>query len=196
MTADLPVIVMGASAGGVEALRTVVAGLPADLPAAVLVVLHLSPGGLSVLPQILDRHTGLTVVAAEDGAVAAAGTVYVCPPDRHLELDGLVLRLTSHPPEDHHRPSIDRLFASTAETVGTQAIGVILSGCLHDGAAGLAAIAVAGGAAVVQDPRSAEYPDMPASALLLVPTAQSLPLHAVAGALVLLCARSSVVTSG
>jgi two-component system chemotaxis response regulator CheB len=196
MSTGPPVIVVGASAGGVDALKTVVAGLPAELPAAVLVVLHLAPGGPSVLPRILDRYTDLTVVVAEDGQTVCSGTVYVCPPNHHLELDGPVLRLTTHPPEGHHRPSIDRLFRSAAANGAAQAVGVVLSGCLHDGAAGLAALVAAGGSAVVQDPRTAEYPDMPASALVAVPSAESVPLHEVAATLVRLCTCRSVVGSG
>lgn len=190
------VIVMGASAGGVEALKQIVAGLPGHLPAAVLVVLHLAPHGPSVLPQILDRRTDLTVVVAEDGIDVEPGTVYVCPPDRHLELHGLTLALTSHPPQDHHRPSIDRLFTSAAHSVGVRTIGVVLSGCLNDGSVGLAAIAANGGTAVVQDPVSAVYPDMPASALLAVPRAIRAPLGELAQALVGLCADLAATPSG
>jgi two-component system chemotaxis response regulator CheB len=182
-----PVILLGASAGGVEALKLVVAGLPATLPATILVVLHLAPSGPSVLPQILDRQSDLSVVVAQDGLRTAPGVIYVCPPDRHLELSGRTLRLTTHPPQDHHRPSIDRLFTSAAESLGTQAIGVVLSGCLDDGSLGLAAIAAHGGLALVQDPDSADYPDMPAAALLAVPQAERLPLEDLPAALIRLC---------
>ncbi|MDX6256013.1 MAG: two-component system, chemotaxis family, protein-glutamate methylesterase/glutaminase [Frankiales bacterium] len=196
MSGDFPVIVMGASAGGVEALKLIVSGLPKDLPAAVLVVLHLAPGGPSVLPQILARHTDLAVVVAEDGQQLSPGTLYVGRPNRHLELHERTVRLTQHPPQDHHRPSIDRLFLSAATSVGTRAIGVVLSGCLDDGTLGLAAIVRNGGSALVQDPDTADYPDMPASALLAVPAAVRLPIDELAAALVLLCAGTAVTPSG
>ncbi|MDX6210381.1 MAG: two-component system, chemotaxis family, protein-glutamate methylesterase/glutaminase [Frankiales bacterium] len=196
MSGTLPVVVMGASAGGVEALKLLVSGLPKDLPAAVLVVLHLAPGGPSVLPQILARHTDLAVVVAEDGQQLSPGTIYVGPPNRHLELHERTVRLTQHPPQDHHRPSIDRLFVSAAESAGPRAIGVILSGCLDDGTLGLAAIVRNGGSALVQDPQTAAYPDMPASALLAIPAAVRLPIDQLAAALVLLCAGTPVTPSG
>jgi two-component system chemotaxis response regulator CheB len=190
------VIVLGASAGGVEALKLVVAGLPADLPAAILVVLHLAPHGPSVLPQILDRHTEMSVVVAVDELDIVPGTIYVCPPDRHLELSGDTVRLTTHPPQDNHRPSIDRLFSSAAESLGTRAIGVVLSGCLDDGTLGLAAIVRNGGSALVQDPQSADYPDMPASALLGVPESEPVPLTELPAALIRLCTGTAVTPPG
>jgi two-component system chemotaxis response regulator CheB len=191
-----PVILLGASAGGIEALKLVVAGLPVDLPAAILVVLHLAPSGPSVLPQILDRHTALPVVVARDGAELVPGTIHVGPPDRHLELSDRTIRLTTSPPQDYHRPSIDRLFSSAAESLGTRAIGVVLSGCLDDGSLGLAAIVRYGGTALVQDPDSAAYPDMPASALLAVPQAVRVPIAELSAALVRLCAGTAVAPAG
>jgi two-component system, chemotaxis family, protein-glutamate methylesterase/glutaminase len=191
-----PVVVVGASAGGVEALKVLVAGLPDDFPAAVVVVLHLGPGGPSVLPQILARQARLPVVVAQSGLALAAGSIYVGPPNRHLELNGDRLRLTADPPQDHHRPSIDRLFSSAAVALGARVIGVILSGSLHDGALGLAAIALAGGTAVVQEPDSADYPGMPASALVAVPSALRLPLDELAGGLVRLCGDTTAAPPG
>ena len=190
MTAEAPaarVVVVGASAGGVLALKELVKGLPSDFPAAVVVVLHLSAAGPSVLPQILDREGPLPALVAEAGVDLVPGTIYVAPPDRHLELDGLTVRLTDAPPEHNHRPSIDRLFRTAAGSLGALVIGVVLSGALDDGAQGLAAIRRQGGDAVVQDPATAGYASMPQSALTAVPDAWRLPIAELAGGLVRLC---------
>ena len=191
-----PVVVIGASAGGVEALLVLVAGLPDDLPAAVVVVLHLAPGGPSVLPQILARASSLPVVAATDGVRTSPGTVYVGPPSHHLVVAGVTLHLTDGPPKDHHRPSIDLMFSSAAATLGPAVIGVVLSGALRDGADGLAAITAAGGMAVVQDPASAAYPDMPRNALVAVPSARQLPIEQIAAEIVRLCSGTAVAPPG
>ena len=182
-----PVVVVGASAGGVEALKVLVGGLPRDFPAAVVVVLHLAASGPSVLPQILDRGSALTVVSARDGSSLSGGVVQVGPPNQHLELDGRTIRLTSAPPHHHHRPSVDLLFSTAAETLGSSAIGVILTGALNDGAEGLARIVAHGGRAFVQDPATAEYPNMPASAAAAVPAAVILPLSELVAVLVDVC---------
>ncbi|BEP12970.1 hypothetical protein acdb102_12810 [Acidothermaceae bacterium B102] len=191
-----PVVVIGASAGGVEALQVLVGGLPRALSAAVVVVLHLAPGGPSILPQILARAGTLPVVAATDGVLLMAGTVYVGPASHHVLVDGDTLRLTVGPPKDHHRPSIDLLFSSAAATVGSAVVGVVLSGALRDGAEGLAAITAAGGGAVVQDPATANYPDMPRNALVAVPDALRLPLDEIAAELVRICSGTAVAPPG
>jgi two-component system, chemotaxis family, protein-glutamate methylesterase/glutaminase len=194
MTAQ--VVVIGTSAGGVEALKVVIGLLPRDFPAPLVVVLHLAEGGPSVLAQILDREGRLPVVSARHGDRLQPGQVYVGPPGHHVELEGETLRLSAGPRQDRHRPSIDRLFTTAAETLGARVVGVVLTGALRDGSAGLAAIYEHGGTALVQDPATAAYPDMPAHALAAVPAARVLPLEEVAAALVALCGGTALAAPG
>ena len=158
-------IVVGASAGGIRALQTLMAGLPEDLAAAVIVVNHIPVDSQSALPQILSSAGVLEAKAAEDGEPLARGIVYAAPPDRHLLIERGRLRLTRGPRENRVRPSIDTLFRSAAVDRGSRVIGVVLSGVLDDGTAGLWAIKDRGGLAVVQLPDEAEYRDMPQNAL-------------------------------
>lgn len=169
------VIAIGASAGGVEALRAVVAGLPPELPAAVLVVLHIPRHAPSALPGILDRSGPLPAVAARHGMPARPGTIYVAPAGYHLLIRDGHLELSVGPTENGHRPAIDPLFRSAAVAFGPGAIGVVLSGSRDDGAAGLTVIVERGGQAVVQDPDEALHRSMPANALEHSASAHVLP---------------------
>jgi two-component system, chemotaxis family, protein-glutamate methylesterase/glutaminase len=160
------IVVVGASAGGVEAITQLVAGLPLDFPAAIFVVLHVPPTG-SVLPQILARAGSLDARHAADGDEIHAGCIFVAPPDRHLLLDSEAMRVISGPKENGHRPAIDPLFRTAAAAHGTHVAAVILSGSLEDGTAGLQAVKRAGGTTIVQDPDEAHYRAMPDSAIRL-----------------------------
>ncbi|MFN3313509.1 MAG: chemotaxis protein CheB [Hyphomonas sp.] len=160
----LRIVVIGASEGGIAALRALVAGLPADLPAAVLVVLHIGANN-SALASILDRSGPLPAVDPADGETILAGRIYVAPADHHMIVEDGAIRLTKGPRENFARPSIDPLFRSAAEAYGASVIGVILTGGLNDGTAGLYEIKRRGGTAIVQDPDEAANPGMPGSAM-------------------------------
>jgi two-component system chemotaxis response regulator CheB len=173
-------VVVGGSAGGVDALKRFVAALPADLPAAVCVTLHLASGSPSMLPGILARGSALRVQPAVDDTPLEDGVVYVSQPDSHLVVvdDRLVLGQGAR--ENGNRPSVDVLLRSAAVARGSRVVGIVLTGMLDDGTAGLAAVARYGGAALVQDPEDAEFPSMPSNALRATPHAQALPLDALA----------------
>ncbi|TWP50868.1 chemotaxis protein CheB [Lentzea tibetensis] len=169
-------VVVGASAGGVEALTKFVASLPANLPAAVAVVLHMPSRGPSALHFILSRSGPLRCVPVSDGQPVRPGRVYVAPPDRHLVVSGEQLRLSDEPPALGHRPSVDVLFSSAARTRGARTIGVVLSGALADGTAGMVAIKSRGGVALVQDPVEARCSGMPLSVIRHVRVDHVLPV--------------------
>jgi two-component system chemotaxis response regulator CheB len=177
------VVVVGASAGGVEALTQVISSLPLELPASVFVVLHLAPGGYSVLAAILDRAGPMPVTAGQDGEKFERGHVYVCPPDYHMLVADGHVKLTRGPRENGHRPAVDPLFRSAARAYRERTIGVVLSGTLDDGTAGLAFLKARGGAAIVQDPDDAMYPGMPASAIAHVEVDRVVPVDQVADAI-------------
>jgi two-component system chemotaxis response regulator CheB len=158
-------VVIGASAGGVNALKRLVAGLPDDLPAAVCIVLHLARGSPSALAGILDRAGPLPCRFAELDQPLHIGEVVIAPPDHHLEVEDGLVHVTAGPRDNGYRPAVNVLFRTAAAARHSRVVGVILSGTMEDGAAGLAVIKAAGGAAVVQSPEDAEYPGMPASAL-------------------------------
>jgi two-component system, chemotaxis family, protein-glutamate methylesterase/glutaminase len=159
------VIVIGSSAGGVEALRRLCACLPADLPAAVLVVQHLSPSARSVLPQLLARAGRLPAATPSDGEVLERGRIYVAGPDHHLLLRPGHMLVRRGPFENRTRPAVNALFRSAAIAYGARVIGVVLTGLLDDGTDGLIAIKAVGGTSVVQHPDDAEWPSMPRNAL-------------------------------
>lgn len=159
------VVVIGGSAGGIPALMAVAAGLPADFPAAVFVVVHVPPYAVSRLPEILSRAGPLPAGHARDGERIQAGRIYVAPPDRHLLVRDGAVALSRGPRENHSRPAIDPLFRTAARTYGPRVVGVVLSGALYDGSMGLLAVKTRGGLAVVQDPREAAVDSMPRSAM-------------------------------
>jgi two-component system, chemotaxis family, protein-glutamate methylesterase/glutaminase len=156
------IVVIGASAGGVEALTKLVAGLPPDLDAAVFIALHLSPWSPSTLPSILNRSGVLPAAQAADAEPIRTGRIYVAPPDRHLLLSPGRINVTRGPRENGHRPAIDAMFRTAAASYGPGVVGVILSGTLDDGALGVRTIKERGGVAIIQS--DALYPDMPRTA--------------------------------
>lgn len=159
------IIAIGASAGGFEAISRLTAGLPADLPATVLITLHVSRASRGILPSILDRCGPLPAGFAVDGERLARGRIYIAPPDYHLALEDSRIFLSHGPRENLQRPCINVMFRSAAYTYGPRVAGVLLTGLLDDGAAGLWDIQQHGGATIVQDPAEAQYPDMPENAI-------------------------------
>jgi two-component system chemotaxis response regulator CheB len=188
------IIVIGASAGGVEALQALVAGLPRNLPAAVCVVNHVSGRSPGVLDRILARAGRLPAELARHGAPITPGRIYVARPDHHLFLRDGVLQVTRGPRENRCRPAIDVLFRSAASTHGPRVIGVLLTGLLDDGTAGLRAVKAAGGMTIVQDPEDAPFGDMPRNALKAVAVDHCLPLAEIPAALVRLTATSALAS--
>jgi len=171
------IIVIGTSAGGMEALCRLVEPLPADLPAAIFVVQHLSADAdIHYLRKRLANHTKLSCVIAEHNSHITQGAVYMAPPDHHLLIDEKHILVAKGPRENQFRPSIDPLFRSAAAFHGSKSIGVILTGFLSDGLVGMETIKRSGGITVVQDPSDAEYPDLPRNILRHVKVDYSVPL--------------------
>ena len=168
------IVVIGGSAGAVEGLKTIAAGLPRDLPAAVFTVVHIPSSAASALPQILTRVGALPAAHPADGDPLVCGTITVGPPGRHLLVGRSTVHLSRGPREHGHRPAADVLFRSAARNHGAAVIGVVLSGMLGDGAAGLARVVERGGLGIVQDPSGAAFSSMPERAV-----AAALPQHVV-----------------
>jgi two-component system, chemotaxis family, protein-glutamate methylesterase/glutaminase len=178
------IVVVGGSAGGTEALSELVRGLPHDFPAAIFVVIHFPASAHSVLPRILTRAGSLPAVHADDGVVFERGRIYVARPDCHLMVRDGRLAVRKGPKENNARPAIDPLFRSAARAAGPRVIGVVLSGNLDDGTAGLLSIKQHGGVSVVQAPETAQYPGMPRSAIDHLPIDHVVPLDQMAAVLV------------
>jgi two-component system chemotaxis response regulator CheB len=178
------IVVIGTSAGGVEALRSIARGLPPDLGAAVFVVLHLWPKSQSLLPQILNGAGRLPAAQAVDGEALVYGRIYIAPPDRHLLLNRSEVRVVRGPRENRHRPSIDVLFRSAALAYGPRVTAVLLTGADDDGTAGARAVREAGGLVLVQDPHESAFPTMPQSALQNVKDVRCLKLEEIPEAIV------------
>ena len=171
------IIVIGASAGGVEALQRFCAALPEDLPASIFVAQHLSPSARSVLPMLLDKAGPLRALSPADGQEFEQGHIYVAAPDRHILLRPNQVLMRRGPNENRTRPAVNALFRSAAIHYGGRVIGIVLTGLLDDGTDGLVAIKAAGGVSVVQDPADAAWPSMPRNALKGDHVDYSLPLN-------------------
>jgi two-component system chemotaxis response regulator CheB len=189
------IIVIGASAGGFEALKKLVAGLPKDFAASVFIVWHMSPDIRGVLPQVLNRAETVYAAHAYDQEPIRPNRIYVAPPDRHLLVERGRVRVTRGPKENRFRPAVDPLFRSAAYAYGNRVIGVVLSGALDDGTAGLWTVKHRGGVSVVQDPADAEVPSMPENALREVEVDYSLPVSGMADLLVRL-SKEEVAETG
>jgi two-component system, chemotaxis family, protein-glutamate methylesterase/glutaminase len=185
------IVVIGASAGGVNALVTMVKTLPHDFPAPIFVVQHVAPHSESLLPEILEMVSPLKAKHPQNGEKFQAGTIYVAPPDHHLLLEEERVLITRGPKENRFRPSVDALFRSAAYIHGPRVIGVVLSGYLDDGTSGLWAVKRLGGLAVVQAPQDAAFPAMPANALEFVTADHIIPIDELSALLVKLTAQTT-----
>lgn len=165
VTVRRDIVVVGASAGGVEAVTELARHLPGDLPAAVFVVVHIPPTGTSVLPEIMRRFGPLAALHAADGEPIHPGRIYVAPPDRHLLVHPGRVRLSSGARENRNRPAVDPLFRTAARAYRARVTAVMLSGMLDDGVAGLDRVKRAGGLVLAQDPAEAAFPSMPQAAI-------------------------------
>jgi two-component system, chemotaxis family, protein-glutamate methylesterase/glutaminase len=183
------IFVLGTSAGGVSALKTIAEGLPADFPGSLFMVIHTAPDSPGLMPQILNRAGPLPALYPEQGEAIRPGHIYVAPPDQHLILGPGHVHLSRAPRENATRPSVNPLFRSAARTYGPRVVGVILTGTLDDGTAGLITVEEMGGVTIVQDPSDADFGDMPESALTFVDVDHVLPLSDIAACLASLSKR-------
>lgn len=189
------IIVIGASSGGLEVLRQLVKKLPANFPAAVFIVWHIPPDALGILPDVLTRAGNLPAANAVNLEKTRPGRIYTAPPDHHLLLENGFVRVARGPKENRFRPAIDPLFRSAAYSYGERVIGVVLTGGLDDGTAGLQTIKQKNGLAVVQDPLDADYPSMPRNALEKVATDYCVPASELPALLVKLTGDSLAETA-
>ena len=174
------IVVIGASAGAIAALREIIRPLPANFRGAIFVVVHLPAESPSVLPQILSGAGALKAAHPSDGERIVPSRIYVAPPDHHMLIEPGQVRITHGPRENRHRPAIDPLFRTAARSYGPRVLGIVLSGNLDDGTAGLHIIKSEGGSAIVQDPSEAVFESMPRSALRVVKVDFVLPVSAIA----------------
>lgn len=177
------VVVIGVSAGGVETLGRLIKRLPRRFPAILFVAMHFPRNGISVLPQILNRLETLPAKHPQDGESVNLGQIYVAPPGQHLLVQNDQIKLSQGPKENGQRPSIDGIFRSVAYAYKKRVIGIILSGTLDDGTAGLALVKALGGVAIAQDPEEALYDGMPRSAIRKVDVDYVLPIEEIAARL-------------
>jgi two-component system chemotaxis response regulator CheB len=178
MTIPRDLVVIGASAGGFEAITALLADVPTDFPAAIAVVLHRSAAGPSDLASLLGRRANLPVSEPVDNEVVRPGHVYVAPRDLHLEFVSGQFHVHRGPKQNHTRPAIDPLFYSAARAYGSRVIGVLMTGYLSDGVAGLIRIKANEGLSLVQDPDDAAHPSMPRNAILHDHVDLTFPLRA------------------
>lgn len=182
MTGTSPeAVVIGASAGAVEALSAILPALPRQYRLPVVIVVHVPADKTSFLPEIFAEKCDIAVLEAEEKAAVRGGAVYFAPPGYHLLIEtDKTFSLSSDPPVCYSRPSVDVLFESAADAYGARLAAIMLTGANQDGAAGMKAVAEAGGAAIIQLPCQAEAPAMPEAALALCPTARVMPLAEIA----------------
>ena len=190
------IIVIGASAGGIEPIRTILRGLPADFTGSVFIVVHTSANSPELLPAIFDKSGSLPAIAGRTGERIKPGRVYVAPPDRHLIIEPGKICLTRGPKENRFRPAVDPLFRSAAQTYGPRVVGIVLSGGLDDGTSGLWTIKRLGGTAIVQDPHDAWAPSMPRSAMSQLHVDHVLRAEEIAPMLVRLAATAADAQEG
>jgi two-component system, chemotaxis family, protein-glutamate methylesterase/glutaminase len=184
------VVAIGTSWGGLAALTRLLRGLPPDFKIPAVVVQHRGKDSEGLLGELLQDATELQVCEAEDKIALTPGMIYIAPADYHVLIEQGYLSLTVEEPVRFSRPSIDVMFSSAADSYRTAAIGVVLTGANEDGSRGLAQIVARGGKALVQDPKTAEVPIMPSAAIKAVPSAEVLPLDAIAARLVELTQES------